>query len=333
MFDKLQEKWKVNGPQLALILVTFATGGSLTGWVGRKLLGLTGMEHGALYYVLYIVAITLLWPLAVILVSIPFGQYPFFIKYIRRIGGRMLGKSHATVLADEKGIMDSERQASEEKGTIPASPDYNSQSDVPTPDSDGPGPGARVLKLAVFASGGGSNAQKIIDHFRNHLAYRVALIVSNKPGAGVLTIAEKQNLPSLIIDKEQFFRGDAYTAELAAAGIDFIVLAGFLWKVPSALIKAYPNKIVNIHPALLPKYGGKGMYGHFVHEAVVSAGEKESGITIHYVDEQYDHGHTIFQATCPVLPGDTGEMLAKRVLALEHAHYPAVVEECLENLK
>lgn len=133
----------------------------------------------------------------------------------------------------------------------------------------------------------------------------------------------------MLIDKEKFFRGNAYTDELKNAGIDFIVLAGFLWKIPSALIKAFPQKIVNIHPALLPKYGGKGMYGQFVHQAVIDNNEKESGITIHYVDEQYDHGDTIFQATCPVLENDTPGSLAQRIHQLEHAHYPGVIEGLL----
>ena len=151
----------------------------------------------------------------------------------------------------------------------------------------------------------------------------------NKTGAGVLAIAAQHNVPTLLIEREKFFHGDAYIPELKADGTDFIVLAGFLWKLPSALIKAYPQRIVNIHPALLPNYGGKGMYGHHVHQAVVDNKDQQSGITIHYVDEQYDHGHTIFQATCPVLPDDTADTLARRVLALEHKYYPQVIEELL----
>ena len=157
---------------------------------------------------------------------------------------------------------------------------------------------------------------------------KVALIVCNNPGAGVLKIADKENIPALVIEKEKFFRGNAYADELKEKHIDFIVLAGFLWKIPSALIKAYPNRIINIHPALLPKYGGKGMYGNNVHAAVIAAGEKESGITIHYVDEHYDNGDIIFQAKCPVLPGDTPDSLAQRIHKLEHEHYPKVIEEC-----
>jgi phosphoribosylglycinamide formyltransferase-1 len=188
-----------------------------------------------------------------------------------------------------------------------------------------------VKKIAVFASGAGSNAQKIIDNFRNQISAKVALIVCNKPGAAVLQIAQKENIPALIIEKEKFFRGDAYLKELNEKKIDFIVLAGFLWKIPDSLIKAYRNKIVNIHPALLPKHGGKGMYGHAVHEAVIAAKENESGITIHYVDEIFDHGKIIFQAKCPVLSNDTADLLAQRIHSLEHEHYPKVIEQLVSK--
>ncbi len=188
-----------------------------------------------------------------------------------------------------------------------------------------------MTRIAIFASGAGSNAQKIIDHFRDSDRINVSLVVCNKPGAGVLQIAAKEEIPSLVIEKEKFFRGNAYTDELQEAGIDFIILAGFLWKIPAALIRAYPGKIVNIHPALLPAYGGKGMYGHHVHQAVIDHQEKESGITIHYVDEQYDHGDIIFQAKCPVLESDTADSLAGRIHQLEHQRYPAVIEQLLQS--
>lgn len=187
-----------------------------------------------------------------------------------------------------------------------------------------------IPKIAIFASGAGSNAAKIIDY--SATTYQVALIVCNKPGAGVLAIAEKNNIPTLLIEKEQFFRGNGYVDEIKTAGIDFIVLAGFLWKIPVTLIQAFPNKIVNIHPALLPNYGGKGMYGQRVHEAVIANGETESGITIHWVDEHYDHGNIILQAKCPVLPDDTTDTLAQRIHALEHEHYPNVVAEITSSL-
>lgn len=186
-----------------------------------------------------------------------------------------------------------------------------------------------MKNIAIFASGTGTNARKIIEHIAadKNPRIKVALVVSNKADAGVLKIAEIHHIPALVIDKEKFFHGNAYTDELKEAGIDFIILAGFLWKLPPALIKAWPKKIINIHPALLPKYGGKGMYGHFVHEAVIAAKEKESGITIHYVDELYDHGQIIFQATCKVEEEDTPESLAKKIQALEHKYFPAVAAE------
>jgi phosphoribosylglycinamide formyltransferase 1 len=183
--------------------------------------------------------------------------------------------------------------------------------------------------LAIFASGTGTNTQKIIDHFRNSLEGKVSLIVCNKPGAEILEIAEKEKIPTLLIEKERFFRGDAYLPELKQRGIELIVLAGFLWKVPAKLIEGYPQKIINIHPALLPKYGGKGMYGSLVHQAVLASGDKESGISIHYVDELYDHGEIIFQAKTRVYPDDTPESLAKKVQILEHMHYPLVIESLL----
>lgn len=186
-----------------------------------------------------------------------------------------------------------------------------------------------MKNIALFASGTGSNARRIIEHFRNHPTVHVALIVSNKPDAGVLRIAEDENIPTLIIEKEQFFRGNGYVDELKQFNIEFIVLAGFLWKIPQTLINAYPLAIVNIHPALLPKYGGKGMYGHFVHEAVVAAGDKESGITIHFVDEHYDHGDHILQVTCPIEPGDTPDDVAKKVQKLEHEYFPKTIEQLL----
>jgi phosphoribosylglycinamide formyltransferase-1 len=184
-----------------------------------------------------------------------------------------------------------------------------------------------MTSIAIFASGAGSNARKIIEHFSHHPKVRVDLIVCNKPNAGVLNIADEHGIPTLILDKEQFFRGNAYVDEFKVDDIDFIVLAGFLWKVPDALIHAYPGKIVNIHPALLPKYGGKGMYGNFVHEAVIANKEKESGISIHLVDEVYDHGKIIFQAKCEVKEDDTPESLAARIHELEHKHYAKVIEQ------
>lgn len=184
-----------------------------------------------------------------------------------------------------------------------------------------------MKRIAIFASGTGSNAQKILAHFKTSPNIQVALIVSNKPNAGVLNFAKEFDTPSLIIDRERFLKGDGYVPELQAAKIDWIILAGFLWKIPVSLLNQWEKRIINIHPALLPNYGGKGMYGEAVHQAVLAAKEKESGITIHYVDEQYDHGATIFQATCPVLPTDNAASLAKKIHALEHLHYPLIIEK------
>ncbi|BAV09779.1 formyltetrahydrofolate-dependent phosphoribosylglycinamide formyltransferase [Filimonas lacunae] len=194
-----------------------------------------------------------------------------------------------------------------------------------------------TIKIAVFASGAGSNARKLIEHFNSTISsplskgIEVALVVSNKIDAGVLQIAAEFQIPTLIIEKEKFFRGNGYVDELKQSGIDFVVLAGFLWKIPSTLVQAYAGAMVNIHPALLPKYGGKGMYGNFVHEAVIANKEPESGITIHMVDEVFDNGAHLFQATCPVLADDTPATLAQRIHQLEHAHYPRVVEETIRK--
>lgn len=182
-------------------------------------------------------------------------------------------------------------------------------------------------RIAIFASGAGSNAQQIINYFKlSDKNITVALIVCNKPGAGVISISEKEGIPLLMIEKERFSRGDGYLPELQSHNIGFIVLAGFLWKIPQVLIDAYPKKIINIHPALLPSYGGKGMYGSNVHQAVINAAESQSGITIHYVDEHYDQGDIIFQATCEVKPDDTHLTLAERIHKLEHRYFPRIVE-------
>ncbi len=186
-----------------------------------------------------------------------------------------------------------------------------------------------LKNIVIFASGAGSNARKIIDHFKGSDLARVTLILSNKADAGILKIAEREQIPAVLIDKELFFRGDTYVKLLQEAQADLIVLAGFLWKVPANLVQAFPGRIINIHPALLPKFGGKGMYGHFVHEAVLAAGEKESGITIHYVNEKYDEGAIILQERCAVSVDDTPETLARKVQVLEHTWFPVIVERLL----
>jgi len=189
-----------------------------------------------------------------------------------------------------------------------------------------------TTKIAIFASGKGSNAQQIIRHFKGKTAYEIALIVSSRKDAGVLDIAKNEGIPSIVLDKNNFFSSDDYVQFLKDLNIDFIILAGFLWKIPVGLIHAYPQKIVNIHPALLPNYGGKGMYGHFVHEAVINAREKQSGITIHFVDELYDHGAVIFQATCDITEQDTPDTLAEKIHQLEHQHFPAIIEKVLAGV-
>ena len=301
MFDKLKAHWKVNGINLVLIIATFALGGSLCGYAGRKILMLAGLEKGVGWIVLYIILVTLLWPLCVLLISIPLGQFIFFKKYLIKVWQKMSGRKKKR---------------------------------------------DNIFRVAVFASGAGSNAGQIIKNSYPFLllqekgdtkieagkrAYSVALIVCNKPGAGVLQIAGKEGIPSLLIEKERFFTGDNYLQELQKYNIDFIVLAGFLWKMPAALISAYPKKILNIHPALLPKYGGKGMYGSLLHKSVITAGEKESGITIHFVDELYDHGEIVFQAKCEVAPNDTPETLAQKIHLLEHANYSGVIASVIEK--
>jgi phosphoribosylglycinamide formyltransferase-1 len=192
------------------------------------------------------------------------------------------------------------------------------------------------VNIAVFASGAGTNAARLIEYFNHGVGQSVAtinLVVSNKPDAGVNQVAKSQGIELLLIEKERFFRGDAYFSEFEEKKIQLIVLAGFIWKIPSQLINQFPGSIINIHPALLPKYGGKGMFGMNVHRAVLDAGEPQSGITIHYVDGHYDNGDIIFQATCDISPGETAETLAEKVHALEYTHFPVVVEEFASNLR
>ncbi|GAB2519859.1 phosphoribosylglycinamide formyltransferase [Spirosoma aerophilum] len=189
-----------------------------------------------------------------------------------------------------------------------------------------------MKRIALFASGSGSNAEKIAEYFADNAEVDVALIVSNNPKAGVIERGRRLHIPVLLFDRTTFYNTDKITELLLNQNIDLIVLAGFMWLMPADLVRAFPNKIVNIHPALLPKFGGKGMYGHFVHEAVAAAGETESGITIHYVNEHYDEGQIIFQASCPVSPTDTPDDIAHNVQVLEHLHYPRVVADVLTTL-
>ncbi|HEX6182105.1 MAG TPA: phosphoribosylglycinamide formyltransferase [Chitinophagaceae bacterium] len=329
MFERLQKKWKVSPGRLLLILITFALGGSATGYLGKRVMSFIGIENPWIYVPIYIIIVTIIWPLMVLIVSIPFGQFSFFKSYIAKLGSRISGRKISHVQPDRESI----------SGLI-TNPNDPIQLSPGNPTTKEARP--RLPKhIAIFASGTGSNAQKLIDHFgttpslpgSQHVEQPaiVKLIVSNKADAGVLNIARHNSIPILLIEKEKFFRGNAYVDELKEHDIDLIILAGFLWKIPQALIAAYPNGIINIHPALLPKYGGKGFYGKFVHEAVIKAGEKESGITIHFVDEQYDHGGHIFQSKVVVSPDDTPETLAKKIQQLEHEHFPRVIEELIQK--
>jgi folate-dependent phosphoribosylglycinamide formyltransferase PurN len=282
MWKRLQHKWKVTPVQLFWILCVFAITGTLTAYISKSItnwLGFSASTHWSWKFLVRLLVLILGYQLILLSVAFALGQFPFFWRYEKKILQRLR-------------IMRTEQET-------------NLKSEI------------RNLKyrIAIFASGTGTNAHKIIQHFKTHPSIEVALIVCNKPGAGVLSIAENEGVPTLLIEKERFFRGDGYIPDLQAAGIQFIVLAGFLWKIPQSLISAYPRHIINIHPALLPKYGGKGMYGAFVHSAVLAAGEPESGITIHYVVE----------------PGDTPESLASRIHQLEHLHFPAIVEKVINQ--
>jgi phosphoribosylglycinamide formyltransferase 1 len=183
--------------------------------------------------------------------------------------------------------------------------------------------------IAIFLSGSGSNARKIIAYFQGHPSVSVALLVSNKPDLGATLIAEENNIPLLSISKSMLYDEHLLLKSLQAQKVDFIVLAGFLLLVPPYLVKHFEKKVVNIHPALLPKFGGKGMYGHHVHEAVKAAGEKESGITIHFCNAHYDEGDIIFQAKTVIESADSPTDIARKVLALEHQYFAGVIEKCI----
>ncbi len=186
----------------------------------------------------------------------------------------------------------------------------------------------KKINLAILASGSGTNAENIANYFSSHQQIQVKEILSNRKEAGVHDRAEKLGIHSSTFSREEF-RKEIFLERLEE--IDFIILAGFLWLIPKYLIEAFPNKIVNIHPALLPKFGGKGMYGMHVHEAVIAAGEKESGITIHLVNEKYDEGEILFQTKCEIGVNDTPESLAKKIHALEYEHFPFQIERLILN--
>jgi len=283
MFKKLKQRWKVNNLNLFLVICTFAIGGSLCGWVGRKILLFTGLEKNGLWFFLYILLITLLWPVCVLLVSIPLGQFRFFRNYITKVF-RRFGKGKPT-----------------------------------------------ATHIAIFASGAGTNAVNLIRYFKELPEVAIKVIVCNHAEAGVMQIAGDHHINTMLINKKILDDPKSCLLHLQQQGIQFIILAGFLLKIPPPIVEAYRDKIINIHPALLPKYGGKGMYGHFVHEAVIANGEKESGISIHLVDDHYDHGKLLFQATCVVTENDDALTLAKKIHALEQQHFPLVVHEYLKK--
>ena len=295
--NKLRNKWGVGVIQFWLIIATFALGGSLSGYLNKKVLNLVFEEKNAAYWVFYPIVLTILWPFSVILMSFVTGQFLFFKGYLGRVLGRLFGGA----------VKPENKKVAPAKTTSP-------------------------IHIAIFASGAGSNARKIIEHFENtdksRTPIKVSLIVCNVPGAGVLDIAKEKGIPTLLINKAEF-NETGYVESLRNADIHFIVLAGFLWKVPEVLVNTFPKGIINIHPALLPNYGGKGMYGSRVHEAIIAAGETESGITIHWVDAHYDEGDIIFQAKCIIESGDTPEILANKIHALEHAHFAPTIEKLL----
>jgi formyltetrahydrofolate-dependent phosphoribosylglycinamide formyltransferase len=309
MLNRLQQKWGVSTRQFWILFLVFALTGTTTAIFTRFVTAWLGMDAHSFWLWRVLLRIGMLvfgYQFILLAYGALLGQWSFFWRYEKKL----LQKLHL----------------------IPTTPNPKPQ----TPNSKPQTPNLKPLtpnqkNIAIFASGAGSNAEKIIQYLQIHQTIKVRLIVCNKPEAGVLNIAAAHGIPTLLIEKERFFRGDGYLPELKNYSIDFIVLAGFLWKIPAALIAAYPHKMVNIHPALLPAYGGKGMYGMRVHEAVIAAGEKESGITIHYVNEHFDEGEVIFQAKCAVGEGDSAAMLAEKVHGLEHAHFPRVVTHLLEK--
>lgn len=189
-----------------------------------------------------------------------------------------------------------------------------------------------MTNIAIFASGSGSNAENTVKHFANCVKINIGCILTNKADAYVLERAKRLDVEAYVFSNDDFKTGDKVLKFLLEKQIDFIVLAGFLLKIPHNIVASYPNRIVNIHPALLPKFGGKGMYGDNVHKAVVNAKEKESGITIHYINENYDEGNIIFQATCAITPADSYENVAHKVHSLEYEHFPLIIEKVIEDI-
>ncbi|NOU47796.1 MAG: phosphoribosylglycinamide formyltransferase [Bacteroidales bacterium] len=186
-----------------------------------------------------------------------------------------------------------------------------------------------MKKLAIFASGSGTNTQRITEYFSENPLVEISLVVCNKPGAGVIQRADNLHIPLIMIDRTGFYQSDSLSKLLVEKEIDLIILAGFLWLIPNHLLQRFPNRIINIHPALLPKYGGKGMFGALVHQAVIESGDTKSGITIHHVNEKYDDGAIIFQKDLTIEPDETADSLAVKIHELEYRFFPEVIESIL----
>ncbi len=360
----MQEKWGVSTRQFWIIFIAFGLTGTTTAIITRYITGWLGFDeftHWGWKALLRVGMLLFGYQILLLAYGALLGQWAFFWKYERKLleklgilkkkgteeqGTRNKEQKNKEQGTDEQGT-GNRRKGTEEQGTrnkeqknkeqvgaqsrLFIHNDFDPKPQTPNSKQPQTTDYRPQTRIAIFASGAGSNAAKIIDHLKNHSSIKVSLVVCNKPGAGVLAIADANSIPYILIEKEPFFRGDAYLPVLREHKIDFIVLAGFLWKIPAALIAAYPNKMVNIHPALLPKYGGKGMYGMKVHESVLAAGEKESGITIHFVNEHFDEGEPVFQASCIVEDTDTPETLAQKIHALEHTHFPVVIEKLIHT--
>ncbi len=186
-----------------------------------------------------------------------------------------------------------------------------------------------MYRVAVFASGNGTNAERLFEYFQNHSSIKIELLFCNNPTAAVIIRAEKWSIPVILFDREELRNKQIVQSALKEKGINWIALAGFLWLLPSDIVSAYPNRIVNLHPSLLPKYGGKGMYGEHVHNAVIQSGDQQSGITIHVVNEGYDKGKIIFQAQCEVCENENSESLAVKIHDLEYKYFPPTLEKAI----
>ena len=351
MLNKLKQHWEVETRELILILCTFAITGTVTAWLSKKVAEWLFLDkYGFAWWTSKIIMLIFGYQVIILIVGFCFGMFSFFWKYEKKILARfglfkkefaeevmaepLVPDHHKKELLHKKDNLPSKIQKStdlQEKSRreikknnyLPGDPRNNSDKfvhDLPK----------LKFRIAIFASGAGSNAQKIIDHFRNSKETEIALIVCNKQRAGVLSIAENEGIPVLLLNKHTLF-DTGYVDELQKENIDVIVLAGFLWQIPAVLIRAFPFRIINIHPGLLPSYGGKGMYGNAVHEAVINAKEKESGITIHFVDEIYDHGEIIFQAKCSIEPDETIDSLKNKIHKLEHEHFPQQIEKFIKD--